>query len=114
MINRLSNNLVRHSNSHSYFSNFYRFSSSIADPKDKLEYFNDIKTAWKEIVAQKLVLVCFKAGSYEIVGMHFVYVLNKKDNFMEAFFNLVYEKLILILKKLFSYLFYRVKVELPK
>ncbi len=57
--------------------------------KDKLEYFEDFKIGWRAIVAQKLTLVCFKADSEEIVGMHFIFVVNRKDKFDEAFMNLV-------------------------
>lgn len=62
---------------------------STADPKDKLEHFIDFKVGWEAIVAQKLPLVCFRSGSDEIVGMHFIFVVCRNDKFDEAFLNLV-------------------------
>lgn len=41
------------------------------------------------MVDQKLPLVCFKAGSDDIVGMHFIFVCSRKDKFDEVFMNIV-------------------------
>lgn len=60
-----------------------------ADLEDKLDYYNDFKIAWQAIVDQKLPLVCFKAGSDDIVGMHFIFVVSRKDKFDETFLQLV-------------------------
>lgn len=56
---------------------------------DRLEHFNDYKLAWKEIIAQKTALVCFKEGSDEIVGLSFTFVISKSDNFEQLFFKQV-------------------------
>lgn len=46
-------------------------------------YVEDFKMVWWPMIAQKISLVCYRAGSDEIVGMHMVYVLTKGDNLME-------------------------------
>ncbi|KAG4078556.1 hypothetical protein HA402_002670 [Bradysia odoriphaga] len=43
----------------------------------------DYTLGWRSILAQKTVLVCFKAGSDEIVGINFNFVNSKEDNFFE-------------------------------
>lgn len=36
---------------------------------------------WIPIIQQKMVLVCYKSGSDEIVGLNMNYVKSKDDNF---------------------------------
>lgn len=66
---------------------------SIQADADRLEHFNDYKLAWKEIVAQKTALVCFKEGSDEIVGLSFTFVISKSDKFEQLFFSQVSKNL---------------------
>lgn len=68
---------------------FVLLSVSSADLKDKLEYFEDIKCAWQALVAQRMPLACFKAGSDDIIGMHFIFVNTRNDRFNETLMNLV-------------------------
>lgn len=39
---------------------------------------------WKSEIEQKAVLVCFKNGSDEMVGINMNYVVEKDDHFMES------------------------------
>lgn len=48
-----------------------------------LAHFEDYKLCWKPIVAQRMPLVCFKAGSDQIVGVNMLYVCSKEDRFIE-------------------------------
>lgn len=58
------------------------------DLEDKLVYYNDFKMGWQAMVDQKLPLVCFKDGSDDIVGMHFIFVCSRKDKFDEVFMSI--------------------------
>lgn len=46
-------------------------------------HFSDYKLCWDPIVAQRNALVCFKAGSDQIVGANMVFVGAKEDRFFE-------------------------------
>lgn len=48
-----------------------------------LVHFEDYKMAWDPMVAQRMPLVCFKAGSDEIVGVNWLYVCTKEDSYMD-------------------------------
>lgn len=48
-----------------------------------LIHYEDYKMAWDPMVAQGMPLVCFKAGSDEIVGANMLFVSSKGDNFMD-------------------------------
>lgn len=48
-----------------------------------LAHFGDYKFCWDPIVAQRTALVCFKAGSDEIVGANMLFVSSKDDHFMK-------------------------------
>ncbi|XP_037048195.1 uncharacterized protein LOC119082720 isoform X2 [Bradysia coprophila] len=45
----------------------------------------DYTLGWRSVLAQKTVLVCFKAGSDEIVGVNFNFVNSQEDNFFKNF-----------------------------
>lgn len=44
----------------------------------------DLSSMWKSVIEQKTVLVCFKNGSDEMVGINMNYVVEKDDHFMES------------------------------
>lgn len=48
-----------------------------------LTHFEDYKLCWDPMVAQRMPLVCFKAGSDEIVGVNMLFVVRKEDHFMD-------------------------------
>lgn len=48
-----------------------------------LLHFEDYKLCWDPMVAQRMPLVCFKAGSDEIVGVNMLFVVRKEDHYME-------------------------------
>lgn len=50
-----------------------------------LQHYKDYLFAWKSIAEQKMVLVCYKEGSDEIIGANFTYVTHKDDHFVEHF-----------------------------
>lgn len=52
-----------------------------------LQHYKDYLIAWKSILAQKMVLVCYKEGSKEIIGANFTFVTHKDDHFVEHFSN---------------------------
>lgn len=40
---------------------------------------------WSTIIEQKVPLVCYKAGSDEIIGVNMNFVMSKGDHFIEKF-----------------------------
>lgn len=46
-------------------------------------HFEDYKLTWVEMVKQRTPLVCFKAGSDDIIGVNMIFVMSKDDHFME-------------------------------
>lgn len=45
-------------------------------------YYEDYKMTWISMIKQKMPVVCFRAGSDEIVGVNMLFVVSKEDNFM--------------------------------
>lgn len=43
------------------------------------------------MVEQKVALICFRAGSDELVGTNLTFVANKDDHFMEKVYKQVFE-----------------------
>lgn len=44
---------------------------------------------WKQIVTQKLSLVCYRSDSDEIVGAFILYALTKEDDFLDQIYKRV-------------------------
>lgn len=47
------------------------------------EHFEDYKLLWSGFIEQKVPIVCFKAGSDDIVGANMLFVLQKDDDYMD-------------------------------
>lgn len=48
-------------------------------------FYEDYIRAWSKMIEQKVPLVCYKAGSDEIVGVNMNFVMSKEDHFMDKF-----------------------------
>lgn len=53
--------------------------AKLKDASNDPDYVEDIVRIWKEIVRQRMVHVCFKNGSKEIIGLNFNYVSCQND-----------------------------------
>lgn len=71
-----------------FFQNFYT-DCGILDGSDNEQHIADYELGWRSILAQKTVLVCFKADSDEIIGVNVNFVNSKEDNFIKKFYDLV-------------------------
>lgn len=67
------------------FYSKYLFGDGVKDPK----HLEDYKSSWQPMIEQKLPLVCFKAGSDEIVGMNMLFVITKEDTYLENLYKSV-------------------------
>lgn len=57
----------------------------IGGSNDK-KHFEDYMCAWRSILVQKTPLVCFKEGSDDIIGLNWIFITHKGDEFMEKFY----------------------------
>lgn len=57
------------------------------DGSDNEQHIADYTLGWRSILAQKTVLVCFKADSDEIIGLNFNFVNSEEDNFFKSYVN---------------------------
>lgn len=53
------------------------------------QHIVDYTLGWRSILAQKTVLVCFKADSDEIVGVNFNFVNSEEDTFFKKYLDRV-------------------------
>lgn len=67
-----------------------RFTGSAKSP----EHFEDYKLAWRPFIEQKVPLICYKAGSDEIVGVNMIFVLHKDDDYLKKIYQHVSYKFL--------------------
>lgn len=51
-----------------------------------IDHLQDFLYAWRSIFAQKMPLVCYREGSDEIVGVNWIFVIHKDDEFVQKFY----------------------------
>lgn len=62
---------------------------NVLDGSDDKQHIADYTIGWRSVLAQKTVLVCFKAGSDEIVGVNFNFVNSVEDDFFKHYTDLL-------------------------
>lgn len=59
------------------------------DGSNNAQHIADYSLGWRSILAQKTVLVCFKADCDEIVGVNFNFVNSEEDDFFKSYVELM-------------------------